>query len=114
MGTEKKYCSICAWRENCRKRFSIVTDASGCTPLFQVFETADQHALDTLAEERTEMMLYRSKTDRVLWPEIAIATRSCTTTRTMFRKAVRRNWKRAENHTRGPSGAVDEKRFDKG
>jgi len=30
MGTEKRYCSICAWRENCQKRFSIVTDASGC------------------------------------------------------------------------------------
>jgi len=27
----------------------------GLTPLFQVFETADQHALDTLAGERTEM-----------------------------------------------------------
>jgi len=30
VGTEKKYCSICAWRENCQKRFSIATDASGC------------------------------------------------------------------------------------
>jgi hypothetical protein len=30
MGTEKKYCSICAWRENCQKRYSIMTDASGC------------------------------------------------------------------------------------
>ena len=30
MGTEKKYCSICAWRENCQKRYSIATDASGC------------------------------------------------------------------------------------
>jgi hypothetical protein len=30
MGTEKRYCSICAWRENCQKRYSIVTDASGC------------------------------------------------------------------------------------
>jgi hypothetical protein len=30
VGSEKKYCSICAWRENCLKRFSIVTDASGC------------------------------------------------------------------------------------
>jgi hypothetical protein len=30
MGAEKRYCSICAWRENCQKRFSIVTDASGC------------------------------------------------------------------------------------
>jgi hypothetical protein len=30
MGMEKKYCSICAWRENCQKRYSIVTDASGC------------------------------------------------------------------------------------
>jgi hypothetical protein len=29
METEKKFCSICAWRENCRKRFSVVTDASG-------------------------------------------------------------------------------------
>jgi hypothetical protein len=29
MGSEKKYCSICAWRENCQKRFSVVTDASG-------------------------------------------------------------------------------------
>jgi hypothetical protein len=30
MGTEKRYCSICAWRENCQKRYSIMTDASGC------------------------------------------------------------------------------------
>ncbi len=30
MGTEKKYCSICAWRQNCQKRFSVITDASGC------------------------------------------------------------------------------------
>jgi hypothetical protein len=30
MGTEKRYCSICAWRENCQKRFSVITDASGC------------------------------------------------------------------------------------
>ena len=30
MGTEKRYCSICAWRENCQKRYSILTDASGC------------------------------------------------------------------------------------
>jgi hypothetical protein len=30
MGSEKKYCSICAWRANCQKRFSVVTDASGC------------------------------------------------------------------------------------
>ena len=30
METGKKYCLICAWRENCQKRFSIVTDASGC------------------------------------------------------------------------------------
>lgn len=30
MTTEKRYCSICAWRENCQKRYSIPTDASGC------------------------------------------------------------------------------------
>ena len=30
METEKKYCSICAWRENCQKRYGIVTDAAGC------------------------------------------------------------------------------------
>ena len=30
MGTEKQYCSICAWRQNCQKRFSILTDATGC------------------------------------------------------------------------------------
>jgi len=29
MGTEKKYCSICAWRESCQKRYSIATDAAG-------------------------------------------------------------------------------------
>lgn len=29
MGSEKKYCAICAWRETCQKRFSITTDASG-------------------------------------------------------------------------------------
>jgi hypothetical protein len=30
MATEKKYCAICAWRANCQKQYSIVTDASGC------------------------------------------------------------------------------------
>jgi hypothetical protein len=29
MEAEKKFCLICAWRENCQKRFSIVTDSSG-------------------------------------------------------------------------------------
>jgi hypothetical protein len=29
MGTEKRFCAICAWRENCQKRFSVVCDASG-------------------------------------------------------------------------------------
>ncbi|MBU2054013.1 MAG: hypothetical protein KJ936_00210 [Proteobacteria bacterium] len=29
MGNERKFCSICAWRENCQKRFSVTTDASG-------------------------------------------------------------------------------------
>lgn len=29
MGTEKKYCSICAWRPNCQKRFTISVDSSG-------------------------------------------------------------------------------------
>ena len=29
METEKRYCSICAWRENCQKRFSMSTDTLG-------------------------------------------------------------------------------------
>lgn len=29
MGTDKKYCSICAWRANCQKRFNVSTDSSG-------------------------------------------------------------------------------------
>jgi len=29
MGTDKRYCSICAWRENCQKRFSVATDSAG-------------------------------------------------------------------------------------
>jgi hypothetical protein len=29
MGTEKRLCAICAWRENCQKRFSVSCDASG-------------------------------------------------------------------------------------
>ncbi len=29
MGTEKKYCSICAWRPNCQKRFTVSIDSSG-------------------------------------------------------------------------------------
>lgn len=29
MGTEKRYCSICAWRGNCQKRFSVKTDSVG-------------------------------------------------------------------------------------
>jgi len=30
MGIEKKYCSICAWRADCQKRYSVATDVSGC------------------------------------------------------------------------------------
>ncbi|HON57949.1 MAG TPA: hypothetical protein P5040_09445 [Smithella sp.] len=30
MSSEKKYCAICAWRVNCQKRFSVVTDSQGC------------------------------------------------------------------------------------
>lgn len=29
MGTEKRYCSICAWRGTCTKRFSVSTDSNG-------------------------------------------------------------------------------------
>ena len=29
MGTDKRLCAICAWRENCQKRFSVSTDALG-------------------------------------------------------------------------------------
>lgn len=29
MSSEKKYCAICAWRANCQKRFSVVTDSTG-------------------------------------------------------------------------------------
>ncbi len=29
MGTEKRLCSICAWRESCQKRFLLATDAVG-------------------------------------------------------------------------------------
>jgi hypothetical protein len=29
MDAEKRYCSICAWRETCQKRFSITTDSRG-------------------------------------------------------------------------------------
>jgi len=29
MGTDKKYCSICAWRENCKKKFHVSLDSTG-------------------------------------------------------------------------------------
>ncbi len=29
MGSEKKFCAICAWRKDCRKRFSVSCDATG-------------------------------------------------------------------------------------
>jgi len=29
MGTEKRYCAICAWRASCQKRFNVSIDASG-------------------------------------------------------------------------------------
>lgn len=29
MGTEKRFCAICAWRGTCAKRFSVSRDASG-------------------------------------------------------------------------------------
>jgi hypothetical protein len=45
---------------------------------------------------RPETMLYRSNTARVLWPLMAIATRSGTPARTRFRIPVRRkSWNRS-------------------
>ncbi len=29
MGLEKRYCSICAWRGTCTKRFTVPTDSNG-------------------------------------------------------------------------------------
>jgi hypothetical protein len=29
MGTEKRFCSICAWRGTCQKKYGIATDAMG-------------------------------------------------------------------------------------
>lgn len=29
MGTDKRLCSICAWRATCQKRFSVTTDSAG-------------------------------------------------------------------------------------
>jgi len=29
MGSDRKYCAICAWRANCQKKFSVSTDATG-------------------------------------------------------------------------------------
>jgi hypothetical protein len=29
MASNKRYCSICAWRATCQKRFSVTTDATG-------------------------------------------------------------------------------------
>jgi len=29
MATDKRYCSICAWRGTCAKRFSVSKDSSG-------------------------------------------------------------------------------------
>jgi hypothetical protein len=29
MGSDRKYCGICAWRANCQKKFSVSTDAVG-------------------------------------------------------------------------------------
>jgi hypothetical protein len=29
MGTKNRYCCICAWRVNCKKRYCVSTDAAG-------------------------------------------------------------------------------------
>lgn len=29
MGTDKKYCSICAWRADCQKKFTVSLDSLG-------------------------------------------------------------------------------------
>jgi len=52
MGEEKRYCSICAWRETCQKRFSISTDSRGmvnCTEF-----TRDLTIKDADIEEKEE------------------------------------------------------------
>jgi len=56
MGTEKKYCVICAWRANCQKRFSVATDASGnvhCPDYSRDLSIKDKDIEEAVKREKT-------------------------------------------------------------
>ncbi|MBN2568176.1 MAG: hypothetical protein JXB42_01975 [Deltaproteobacteria bacterium] len=50
MDTEKRYCSICAWRETCQKRFSISTNSKGMVNCAEF--TRDLRIKDSEIEEK--------------------------------------------------------------
>ena len=57
MGTEKKYCSICAWRENCQKRFHVSIDSSGyvhCPDYTRDFRIKDSNIDEVEKKSRSD------------------------------------------------------------
>ncbi|HPK53258.1 MAG TPA: hypothetical protein PK114_02290 [Smithellaceae bacterium] len=57
MAAEKKYCVICAWRANCQKRFSVVTDATGnvrCPDYSRDLSIKDQDIEAALKKEQEQ------------------------------------------------------------
>ena len=57
MGTEKKYCSICAWRENCTKRFTVSIDSSGyvhCPDYTRDFTIKEKDIYEAEKKSRSE------------------------------------------------------------
>ncbi|HNT57508.1 MAG TPA: hypothetical protein PL090_09925 [Syntrophales bacterium] len=57
MGTEKRYCSICAWRATCQKRFSVKTDSLGmvhCPDFSRDLSIKGKDMEDLIRKEREE------------------------------------------------------------
>jgi len=57
MGTEKRYCSICAWRGTCQKRFSVKTDSFGmvyCPDFSRDLSIRSDEAEELIRKEREE------------------------------------------------------------
>ena len=50
MDAEKRYCSVCAWRATCQKRFSITTDSRGMVNCIEF--TRDLTIKDSEIEEK--------------------------------------------------------------
>lgn len=55
MSMDRRYCSICAWRGNCQKKFNVSTDATGqvhCADYSRDLSIKDKDIDEAVKKER--------------------------------------------------------------